>query len=108
MAGHCCDIVGILVDEEVVVAVVGEIVNEFDEHVLWRRARLRLLFVVVVVFCQLVVPNGRFGTVFVCDGAHVGFIWMERVRWTGAVPEWGWAPWVGPLGVGGHCCLFLG
>ena len=52
MAGHCCDIVGILVDEEVVVAVAGEIVNEFDEHVLWRRARLGLLFVVVVVFCQ--------------------------------------------------------
>ena len=35
MAGHCCDFVGILVDEEVVVAVFGESVNEFDEHVLW-------------------------------------------------------------------------
>ena len=64
MAGHCCDIVGILVDEEVVVAVAREIVDEFDEHVLWRRAGLRVLFV-VVVFCQPVVPNSRFGTVFV-------------------------------------------
>ena len=74
MAGHCCDNVGILVDEEVVVAVAGEIVDEFDEHVLGRRARLELLLVVVVVFCEPVVPNGRFGTVFVCDCAHVGFV----------------------------------
>ena len=32
--------------------------------------------------CQLVVPNGRFGTVFVGNCAHMCFVWMERVRWT--------------------------
>ena len=48
------------------------------------------------MFCQPVVPNGCFGTVFVGDGSHVGFVWMGRVRRTAAVPEWGWAPWDGP------------
>ena len=90
------------------VVVSGESVNEFDEHVVGRRARLEMLFVMVVVFCEPVVPNGRSGTVFVYDCAHVVFIWIEGVRRMGAVPEWGWAPWVGPLMVGGHYCLFLG
>ena len=35
LAGHCCDFVGILVDEKEMVAAVGESVSEFDEHVLW-------------------------------------------------------------------------
>ena len=78
-------------EEEIVVAVV-ERVGQFDEHVMWGCARL----IFVMVLRQPVVPNGHFGTVFVGDCAHVGFVRMERVRRTGAVPEWGWAPWDGP------------
>ena len=59
---------------------------------MWGRARL----IFVMVLCQPVVPNGRFGTFFVGDCAHVGFVRMERVRQVGAVPAWGWAPWCGP------------
>ena len=58
------------------------------------------------VLCQPVVPNGRFRTVLFGDCAHVGFVWMERVRvrvrWTGVVPKWGWAPWNGPGGAAAH------
>ena len=68
---------------------VVERVDQFNEHVVWGRARLMF----VMVLLQPVVPNGRFGTVFVGDCAHVGFVWifflMERVRWTGAV-AWRW------------------
>ena len=57
MAGHCCYVV-ILVDEEIVIVVSGESVNEFDEHFLWRRARLELLLVVVLmVLCQPVISG---------------------------------------------------
>ena len=91
-AGHCCDFVGFLVDEREIVVAVVERVGQFNEHVVWGRARLMS----VMVLRQLVVPNGRFGTDFVGDCAHVGFVWMEGVRRTGAVPEWGWAPWDGP------------
>ena len=83
LAGHCCDFVGILVDEEEVFAAVEESVSEFDEHVLWGRARLVLMF--VMVLCQPVVPNGRFGTVFVGDCAHMSFVWIEGVRRAGSV-----------------------
>ena len=92
LAGHCCDFVGFLVDEEEIVVAVVEHVGQFDEHVVWGRARLMF----VMVLCQPVVPNGCFGTVFVVDCAHVGFVRMERVRQTGVVPEWEWAPWDGP------------
>ena len=100
LAGHCCDFVSILVDEEEVVAAVGESVSEFDEHVLWGRVRLVLVF--VMVLCQPVVPNGRFGTVFAGDCAHMCFVWMEGVRRTGAVArlvrpgvavDHGWCSW---------------
>ena len=83
LAGHCCEFVGILVDEEEMVAAVGESVSEFDEHVLWGRARLMLMF--VMVLRHPVVPNGRFRTVSIGDCAHMGFVQMEGVRRTGAV-----------------------
>ena len=89
---HCCDFVGFLVDEEEIVVAVVERVGQFDMHVVWGRAML----IFCMVLCQPVVPNGRFGTVFIGNCAHVGFVWMERVRRMGAVPEWGWAPWDGP------------
>ena len=96
MAGHCCDNVDVLVDEEVVVAVVGEIVDEFYEHVLGRRAWLELLLVVLVVLCQPVMPN---------MGSVVG---MERIRGAVTVPEWGWPPWCGPGVAGARCWLSFG
>ena len=107
MAGHCCYVV-ILVDEEIVVVVSGESVNEFDEHFLWRRARLELLLVVVLmVFCQPIMPNGHFRTVFVSDFSHVGsVVEMRRIRGAVAVPGWGWPLWWGlglSLAMGG--CL---
>ena len=103
MAGHCCYVV-ILVDEEIVVVVSGESVSEFYEHFLWRRARLELLFVVVLmVLCQPVMPNSRFRTVFVADFAHVCSVGeMGRIRGAVAVPGWGWPLWWGPWVVVGH------
>ena len=62
--------------------------------ILWGRARLMLMF--VMVLRQPVVPNGRFGTVFVGDCAHMGFVWMEGVRRTGAVALLVRPPWCGP------------
>ena len=87
-AGHCCDFVDILVDEEEMVATVGERVSEFYEHVLWGRARLMF----VMVLRQPVVPNCSFGTVCVGDCAHMGFVWMEGTRRTGTVAWLVWAP----------------
>ena len=75
MSGHCCDFVCFLVDEEEIVVAVVERVSQLNEHVVWGRARLMF----VMVLRQPVVPNGRFGTVFVGDCAHVVFVWMERV-----------------------------
>ena len=93
-AGHCCDFVGFLVDEEEMVVAVGERVSQFDEHVLRGRARLVLMF--VMVLRHPVVPNGRFGTVFVGDCAHMGFVRMEGVRRTGAVARLVRAHWGNP------------
>ena len=72
--------------------------------------RLELLLVVaLMVLCEPVMPNSRFRTVFVFDCFHVGsVVEMRRIRGAVTVPGWGWAPWVGPLGVGGHGCLFPG
>ena len=78
-SGHCCDSVGFLVDEEEIFVAVVERVGQFNEHLVW--GRVRLIF--VMVLCHPVVPNGRFGTICVGDCAHVGFVWMERVRRTG-------------------------
>ena len=58
------------------------------------RARLVLMF--VMVGCQPVVPNGRFGTVFVGDCAHMCFVRMEGVRQMGAVTRLVQPPWCGP------------
>ena len=91
-AGHCCDFVGILVDEEEMVADVGERVSEFDEHVLWGRARLMF----VMVLRHPVVPNDRFGSVCIGDCAHMGFVRMEGVRRMGAVARLVRALWGGP------------
>ena len=44
-AGRCCDFVGVLVDEEEIVVAVVERVGQFDEHVLWGRARLMFVMV---------------------------------------------------------------
>ncbi len=91
----------------------GEIIDEFCEHFLRGRARLGfgfgLLFVVLVVLCQPVMPNGRFGTVYVDAFSHVGsVVEMGRIRGAVAVPGWGLPLWCGLWGVGGHCLLSFG
>ena len=97
------DFVGFLVDEEEIVVAVVERVGQFNEHVVWGRARLMF----VMVLRHPVVPNGRFGTVCVGDCAHAGFVWMERVRRTGVVPGWVWVG-VGAVGRPEGCyCSWL-
>ena len=87
----------------------GEIIDEFCEHFLRGRARLDLLFVVLVVLCQPVMPNGRFGTVYVDAFSHVGsVVEMGRIRRAVAVPDWGWPLWWGPGVVVGHGWLSFG
>ena len=54
-AGHCCDFVGVLVDKEEIVVAVVERIGQFNELVVWGRARL----IFVMVLRQPVVPNGR-------------------------------------------------
>ena len=92
LAGHCCDFDDFLVDEEEMVATVGERVSQFDEHVLWGRARLMF----AMVLRHPLVPNSYFGTVFVGDCAHMGFVRMEGVRQTGAVARLVRALWGSP------------
>ena len=62
-----------------------------------------------MVFCQPIMPNGHFRTVFIADFSHVGsLVEMRRIRGAITVPGWGWPQWCGPLGVCGHCCLSYG
>ena len=98
LSGHCSDFFGFLVDEEEIVVAVVERFSQFNEHVVWGRARLMF----VMVLRHPVVQNGRFGTVCVGVCAYVGFVWMERVRRTGVVPEWVRSLWGGPRVAAAH------
>ena len=99
---YCCDDLCFMIDNGEFVVALMKGVCEFDQHLVRSHAGL----VAVMVLRHPVMPDGCFGTIFVCDFADVcsfGAVWIRQAGLSlGGCGNWGGCTWVA-VGHGG--CL---